>query len=129
MPSGTNLTTVMPAVVPLTVLYHFNQFGRFQPYIGGGAAAVFSFTQKNSFSTGVRVNPTIGVALQAGADIMLDSHWGWSFDIKKVFAYGETDTKGVNLAVIGLPGRLPLQGMLKTRFQPWILSTGVVYRF
>jgi outer membrane protein len=129
VPSGTTLTTVMPAIVPLTVVYHFDQFGRFQPYLGAGAAAVFSFSQKNGFSTGVRVNPTIGVVFQGGADIMLDSHWGWSFDVKKVFAYGETDTRGLNLAVIGMSGHLPLQGMLKTKFQPWVVSTGLVYRF
>jgi outer membrane protein len=127
--SGTKLSTVMPSIIPLTVLYHFEQFGRFQPYIGGGAAAVFSFTQKNGFSTDVRVDPTVGLALQAGADIMLDSHWGWSIDVKKVFAYGETHTKGINLSFIGAAGSLPLQGTLKTRYQPWLLATGVVYRF
>ena len=129
VPSGTRLATVMPAIVPVTVLYHFNQFGRFQPYIGAGVAAVFSFAQRSGFNTGVTVDPTVGLVLQGGADIMLDRHWGWSLDVKKVFAHGETDATGVNLADIGLAGQVPLAGTLKNNFAPWLLSTGLAYRF
>ena len=42
----------MPAFFPVTLLYHFNQFGAFQPYLGAGFAPVFSF-QRDDFNTGV----------------------------------------------------------------------------
>ena len=80
------LAKIMPSFIPLTVLYHFNQFGTFQPYIGGGVAAVFSFQTKDEFNTGVIVDPTVGLVLQGGADVMIDQHWGWTFDVKKLFA-------------------------------------------
>jgi outer membrane protein len=132
-PNGTTLAKIMPSFIPLTVLYHFNQFGAFQPYIGGGVAAVFSFQTKDEFNTGVTVDPTVGLVLQGGADVMIDQHWGWSFDVKKVFANVTAHGTGDNLSLIGLPysafGQQPVSGTQKTYFQPWVLSTGVVYRF
>ena len=87
----------MPSFVPVTVLYHFNQFGAFQPYLGGGVAAVFSFGTKDEFQTGVKVDPTVGLVLQGGADVMIDQHWGWSFDVKKVFAQVTSHGTGDNV--------------------------------
>lgn len=128
--NDTLLARVMPSFVPLTVLYHFDQFGMFQPYIGGGVAAVFSFETKDEFNTGVTVDPTVGLVLQAGADTMIDQHWGWTFDVKKVFADVTSHGTGDNLAAIGGPPViLPLAGTQKTYFQPWVLSTGITYRW
>ena len=102
-PSGTTLAKTMPSFIPLTVLYHFDQFGMFQPYIGGGVAAVFSFKAKDEFNTGVSVDPTIGLALQAGTDVMIDQHWGWSFDVKKLFADVTSHATGDNLVYTRVP--------------------------
>ena len=129
VPDGTRLATVMPSFVPFTALYHFTQFGQFQPYLGAGIAPVFSFTQKSGFNTGVTVDPTIGLVLQSGVDVMFDRHWGLSLDVKKLFARTTTHATGDNLAVIGLAGNPQLAGTLKTNFQPWVVSTGVTYRF
>jgi outer membrane protein W len=129
-PNGTLLGKFVPAFVPITVLYHFTQFGAFQPYLGGGFAPVFSFRQKNEFETNVTVDPTVGVVLQAGADYMIDQHWGWTFDVKKAFADGKAKSTGDNLAAIGLPGgQVANAATQKTRFEPWTLATGLVYRF
>jgi outer membrane protein len=129
VPDGTRLSSVMPSFIPVTVLYHFNQWGQFQPYLGAGLAPVFSFGEKSGFNTGVSVNPAIGFVLQAGADIMFDNHWGWSFDVKKLFANTTSHFSGLNLAEIGLAGNVPISGTLKTNYQPWVLSTGLTYRF
>jgi outer membrane protein len=135
-PNGTLLAKIMPSFVPLTVLYHFNQFGAFQPYLGGGLAATFSFETKDEFQTGVKVDPTVGLVLQGGADVMIDQHWGWSFDVKKVFANVTSHGTGDNVAALGQPyptvvgsNWAPNNGTLKTNFQPWVLSTGITYRF
>ena len=103
----------------------------FQPYIGGGVAAVFSFQTKDEFNTGVTVDPTVGLVLQGGADVMIDQHWGWTFDVKKVFANTTSHATGDNLAVLGSvpPIAVAVAGTQKTYFQPWVLSTGVTYRF
>jgi outer membrane protein len=134
-PDGTTLAKIMPSFIPLTVLYHFNQFGMFQPYIGGGVAAVFSFQTKDEFNTGVTVDPTVGLVLQGGADVMIDQHWGWTFDVKKVFANTTSHASGDNVALLGPPyttflgNSFAVTGTQKTYFQPWVLSTGVTYRF
>ena len=75
--------------------------------------------------------PTLGLVLQGGADVMLDSHWGLTFDVKKLFADAQSHSTGINLGAIGVPGGgiVPVTGTLKTNFQPWALSTGVIYRF
>ena len=125
-PSGTLLSKFMPAFLPVTLLYHFNQFGAFQPYIGGGVAPVFALATHDEFDSGVTVDPTIGLVLQGGADVMIDQHWGWTFDVKKLFAEATSHATGLNVA----PGVvIPAVGEQKTSFQPWILSTGVTYRF
>lgn len=121
--NGTVAAKIMPSFVPVTAVYHFNQFGAFQPYIGAGAAAVFSFQTKDEAFTGVKVDPTIGLVLQGGADYMLDQHWGVSFDVKKVFAEVTAHTTGL----AGVP--VPVAGGQKTYFQPWVLSTGITYRW
>ena len=52
-PNGTLLSKFMPAFFPVTLLYHFNQFGALQPYLGAGFAPVFSLAQRDDFNTGV----------------------------------------------------------------------------
>jgi outer membrane protein len=131
IPSGTRLSSVMPSFVPITALYHFTQWGQFQPYVGAGIAPVFSFAQKSGFNTGVTVDPTVGLVLQAGTDVMFDNHWGWSLDVKRLFANATSHSTGDNLAAVFGPHypTVPIAGTLKINFQPWILSTGVTYRF
>ena len=89
--NGTKLGEGLLSLVPMTVVYHFNQFGPFQPYIGVGLTPVFSFGNKNAFLTGITVPSTIGGVLQAGADYMFDRHWGVSFDVKKYLRLRRTD--------------------------------------
>ncbi len=120
----------MPAFFPVTLLDHFNQFGALQPYLGAGFAPVFSLAQRDDFNTGVSIDPTVGLVLQGGADVMLDQHWGVTFDVKKLFADATSHATGDNLGVIGGPPIIdPVTGTQKTTFQPWVLSTGVTYRF
>jgi len=131
-PSGTTLAKIQPSFVPVTVNYHFKQFGAFQPYVGAGVAAVFSFQTKDAFNTGVKVNPAVGLVLQGGADYMLDEHWGVTFDVKKVFAHVTSHATGDNLATLGgsyPPIPLAVTATQKTYFQPWVLSTGITYRW
>ena len=61
-------------------------FGAFQPYVGAGFAPLFSARTHDGFVTGVSVQPTVGAVLAAGADVMIDRHWGVNFNVKKIFA-------------------------------------------
>ena len=122
--TGVILGKIMPSFIPVTVNYHFMGFGSFQPYVGIGAAPVFSFQTHDGYQKGLSVAPTIGLVLAAGADMMIDRHWGIAFDVKKVFASVTTTSNGIAAA----PGAVA-NSKLTTFFQPWVLSTGVTYRF
>jgi outer membrane protein W len=51
-PSGTVLNKLLPASVPITGVYHFTQFGRFQPYLGAGIAPTFALATRDGYSVG-----------------------------------------------------------------------------
>jgi outer membrane protein len=126
LPNGTVLSQIMPAVVPITVLYHFDNFGPFRPYLGGGFAPGFSFNNKNAFLYNVVVGGALGGVLQAGVDYNIDKHWGLSLDVKKIFSYVEARGAGINVPGVG---PVPAVVVQHSNFDPWLLSLGVVYHF
>jgi outer membrane protein len=125
VPNGTVLAKITPAYVPITALWHFDQFGAFRPYLGAGFAPGFNMGSKNALLTGVHVGNSIGLVLQAGADYMLTRNWGLTADVKKTFSYVQSHQDGIDLA----GAMLPVQSYQHTHFQPWAFSAGVVYRF
>jgi outer membrane protein len=126
LPNGTLLSQIMPAVIPVTLVYHFDNFGPFRPYIGGGLAPAFSFSNRDAFLNNVGVGGALGGVAQVGADYMIDKHWGLSLDAKKIFTYAEAHGTGVNVPGVGLVPGVTVQ---HTNFQPWLLSVGLLYRF
>ncbi len=122
---GTVLAKIMPAFVPITALYHFDQFGAFRPYLGGGFAPSFNLGSKDALLTGVHVNNSVGLVLQGGADYMLTRNWGLSLDVKKTFTYVQSHASGVDVGGLIVPAAT----YQHTNFQPWAFSAGVVYRF
>jgi outer membrane protein len=124
--NGTTLGQIVPAVVPITVVYHFNGFGKLQPYAGVGIAPGFVLGTKNAFLNNITVDPSVALVLQGGADYMIDRHWGVSFDVKKLFSYVTAESTGMNIPGLGA---VPAGAQQNVRFQPWLFSTGIVYRF
>ncbi len=126
LPNGTVLARIKPGFVPVTLLYHFDNFGAFRPYLGGGFAPGFSLSNQNAFITGVRVGTSVGPVLQAGFDYMLTPNWGVTADVKKTFTYTQSSGTGMNI-----PGHgwFPAASYQHTHFQPWTFSVGIVYAF
>ena len=60
-----------------------------------------------------------GVAGQIGFDYMLDKHWGINFDVKKIMMEP-------NATVTLLPST-PVTA--KVKINPWIVGTGITYKF
>jgi outer membrane protein len=114
----------------LMLQYHFTDFGAFKPYVGAGVNYTMFFSQSsagamapggalayNRFS----VAPAAGVALQVGFDYMINRNWGINVDVKKIFlksTFKYTDTTGVLATTSG-----------RVTIDPWLISTGVTYRF
>lgn len=111
----------------LTLQYHFTDLGAFKPYIGAGVNYTIFFNQSagNTFNNaGVSVirsnlhNSAAPVA-QIGFDYMLDKHVGINVDIKKIWLRPDWDGT--------LGGNVPVTG--KVNLDPWLIGTGVTYKF
>ena len=126
LPDGTVLAKLMEGLIPVTAVYHFDNFGAFRPYVGAGVAVAFPFATKEGFTTGVHVSSAAGPVLRTGFDYMLTPNWGFSADVTKTFTDVESNAEGINVPGIG---SFPVASYQHARFQPWIFSVGIVYAF
>lgn len=113
---GDDIGNVKALPPSLLLQYHFTQFGQFKPYIGAGVNYTL-FSKRNNLAGGAATveRSSLGYALQAGFDYMLDKNWGVNVDLK--YAKIETDvTIGGNKA-----GKLDLS--------PTMLGIGVTYKY
>ena len=104
--------------VGLTAHYHFREFGRVQPYAGVGPVLFYVFDDEDGVLTNLKARHSVGFALQAGADFMLDENWGVFIDVKKVFLQTQAH---------GSLGGLPIKA--DVRLDPLVVHSGVTYRF
>jgi outer membrane protein len=126
-PAGTLLAKVMPAGIPITGVYHFTQFGGFQPYLGAGVLPTFALAVRDGYVTGGSYQPALGVVVQGGFDYMFDKHWGVFFDAKQSVASASGSASGIN---VGPPlGIISASSWIKTTAKPVSFSTGITYRF
>ncbi|AEQ09126.1 MULTISPECIES: OmpW/AlkL family protein [Brucella] len=103
----------------LTLQYHFTNFGAFKPYVGAGVNYTFFYNQDAGSVDYLKVKNTFGGALQIGFDYMLNEHWGVNFDVKKLFLEPKFDAT--------LAGGAEVSG--KAKLNPWLIGTGIIYRF
>ncbi len=106
-------SVIAPAM--LTAHYHFTGFGGFQPYIGGGVVWNIVLANGSLALPNYALQSNVGGVLQAGVDYYFNSHWGLFVDAKKLFL------------TTGVTSSLPLNAQVN--LDPWIFTTGVVYRF
>jgi outer membrane protein len=105
----------------LTFQYHFTQFGAFKPYIGAGVNYTWFFSQSASGVgvTNSRLKDTAAPVLQFGFDYMIDKHWGWNVDVKKMWM--RPDWEGTLASGVAITGQVKLD--------PWLVGTGITYKF
>ena len=126
-PAGTLLAKVMPAGIPITGVYHFTQFGGFQPYLGAGLVPTFALAVRDGYVTGGSYQPALGVVVQGGFDYMFNQHWGVFFDAKQSVASATGNASGIN---VGPPlGIISASSWIKTTAKPVSFTTGLTYRF
>jgi outer membrane protein len=104
----------------LTLQYHFTDFGAFKPYVGAGPNYTVFFNQDaaGGVVTALDLENSFGFALQAGFDFMIDRHWGFNVDVKKIYLRPD---------LTATIGGVPMTGNAK--IDPLLVGTGVVYRF
>lgn len=107
----------------LTLQYHFTDFGAFKPYVGAGVNYTFFLgtsparvANGGTTITQFKLDNSFGFALQAGVDYMLTKNWGVNVDVKKLWL--RSDFTANNGALTG-----------KATIDPWLIGTGVTYRY
>lgn len=101
----------------LTLQYHFTPDKKFSPYVGAGFNYTLPFAEDNGASTtSLEADAGFGYVLQAGTDYWFNDHWGWNMDIKKVWV--DVDAS-INSGAIAA----------NVVLDPWIIGTGISYRF
>ncbi|MBY0380779.1 MAG: OmpW family protein [Xanthobacteraceae bacterium] len=108
----------------LTLQYHFTGLGAFRPYIGGGVNYTWFFDQSSGGVglvgvTQSRLHDTAAPVAQIGFDYMIDRHWGWNVDVKKLWL--RPSWSGT------LNGTIPITG--KVNLDPWLIGSGITYKF
>lgn len=111
-------TWILPPT--LTLQYHFQRDEKFSPYVGAGLN--YSYFYGEDAGTGfsdLDVDGGVGYALQAGFDYWFNDNLGLNLDVKYVDLDVDVD---VNLGATPLAAR-------DVDLNPWIIGTGVSYRF
>lgn len=112
--------TYGPGVVQLS--YHFQQFGRFKPYLGVGVNYTTVFNSDDVALRNVSASDTFGPVITAGFDCAITRHLGLYFDIKKLWTY--TDVKFNHPA-----GAALIPGTARVHLDPLVPSAGLTVRF
>jgi len=102
----------------LTLKYHFNTEGKFQPYVGAGVNYTTFFDDDPGGVTSIKYDDSVGGALQAGLDYKLDDHWSINADIRKIW---------INTDVTIMAGATRIDADVDVN--PYVLTIGTGYRF
>jgi len=105
----------------LTLQYHFTEFGAFKPYVGAGVNYTWFFSQSagGTTVTNSHLHDSFAPAVQFGFDYMIDRHWGFNVDVKKLWLRPNWDGT--------LANGTPITG--KVNLDPWLIGTGITYKF
>jgi outer membrane protein len=99
----------------LTAQYHFLPGARIDPYVGAGINYTLISKVDILNGAGRLEHDSVGAALQAGADIRIDSKWSVNVDVKKVQIRSDVTINGARAS--------------RVKIDPVLLGVGVGYRF
>lgn len=108
-------TMILPPT--LTLQYHFTPDQTFSPYVGAGINYTLPYSEDDGADTNtLQADGSFGYAVQAGADYWLDKNWGLNFDVKKIWV--DVDASINSGTITG-----------EVELNPWVVGTGISYRF
>ncbi len=112
----TSLGSVWLLPPTLTLQYHFLPDQKFQPYVGAGVNYTIFYNVDEPAGLKIDYDNSFGLALQAGADVMLNDNWFINADVKKLFL--STDVSINNGAI-----------RADVDLDPWIFGIGIGRKF
>jgi len=119
------LGTVWVLPPTLTLQYHFDNGGKFKPYVGAGVNATLFYNEdEGSVADNIDYDSSIGPALQVGFDYDLDGvPGGWAFnaDIKKIWINSDV--------TVDFTTALGAKVKADTDINPTVVGLGFGYKF
>jgi outer membrane protein len=124
--NGLNVGSAWLLPPTLTGQYHFTDLGAFKPYVGAGVNYTMFFSQSAGNAadaagvtvTNSHLHNAFAPVLQIGFDYMIDRHWGFNVDVKKLWLRPNWDGTSSVGALTG-----------KVNLDPWLIGAGVTYKF
>ncbi len=113
---GTNLGDVWLLPPTLMLQYHFTDVKYVKPYVGAGVNYTHFYNSNAGDLNSVHYKDSLGGALQAGVDVPIKNNWYFNFDVKKIWI--NSDVKFNDGAV-----------RASVDINPWVVGTGIGYRF
>lgn len=112
------LGTVYLLPPTVTLQYHFDKIGIFQPYVGAGPNMTLFYDKSVGPLGKLRTTDNWGFALQAGTDIPLtaDGRYVFNVDVKKLWLSTHASFSAS-------------AAKADVNINPWLIGTGVGYRF
>jgi outer membrane protein len=107
--------THFPPTVTLKALW--TNFGPIEPYVGAGVNFTSFIDSEPPAGRRVDYDSSVGPALQAGFDYRLNEHWGLNFDVRRIWINTDVTISG------------DINATDEVDINPWVVSTGVAYRF
>lgn len=89
----------------LSLQYHFNPNGAWRPYLGAGVNYTLFFDEKTSGAldgTDLELDPSWGVAAQAGLDVRLGGVWFVNVDARWMDIDTDAKLNGTSLGTVGI---------------------------
>jgi len=114
--NGADVGSALVVPPTLTLQYHFTDFSWVKPYVGAGLNYTMYFDEEPGSQTSLDFDNSFGVALQAGADVPIDDHWSWNIDVKKIYTNADAKWNGGAISA-------------NIDLDPWVIGTGIGYRF
>lgn len=112
-----------------SIQYHFLPDGTFQPYVGAGVNWTIFFSEEVTSDavaagvTSLKLDDSLGLAAQLGADWLLNEKWLLNFDVRWINI--ETDaTLTVDDGTGAVTGEVGT-----VEIDPWVYSLNIGYRF
>jgi len=112
-----NVGTTKHLPPTLSAQYYFNNASIVTPYLGAGINYTLFFDEKINGVGDIELKDSVGLALQAGADIAINDHWAVNVDIRKMDIKTEITSQSGSL-----------KGT-EVEIDPWIYSLTAAYKF
>jgi outer membrane protein len=112
---GANIGSVKHLPPTLLAQYHFLPDASFRPYVGVGVNYTTFSGNKLLNGAASLEHDSVGLALQAGADVAIDKHWSFNIDVKKVQIRSDVLIGGAEAS--------------RVKIDPVLLGVGLGYRF